>query len=198
MRDPIAARVPARRSRPSAPVQPAAPDPASPDVQPFDIVIANGHVVDGTGSPWYAADVGIRDGRIAAIGRLAGAAAKQTIDAPAASSRPGFIDMLGQSELTVLVEPTLPSKIFQGITTELTGEGGSAAPLERRDRQGRQGRLRPPEDHAGLAHLRAVLRARREAGARHQHGAPRRRDAGAAHGARRRRQAADARRSWIG
>jgi N-acyl-D-amino-acid deacylase len=97
--------------------------------QAFDIVILNGHVVDGTGSPWYAADIGIRDGRIAAIGRLAGAAAKQTVDARGKIVAPGFIDMLGQSELTVLVEPTLPSKIFQGITTEITGEGGSAAPL---------------------------------------------------------------------
>jgi dihydroorotase/N-acyl-D-amino-acid deacylase len=96
---------------------------------PFDIVILNGHVIDGTGSPWYAADIGIRDGRIAAIGRLAGAPAKQTVDATGKVVAPGFIDMLGQSEITVLVEPTLPSKIFQGITTELTGEGGSAAPL---------------------------------------------------------------------
>ena len=96
---------------------------------PFDMVIVNGHVVDGTGSPWYAADVGIRDGKIAAIGRLAGAPARQTVDARGKVVAPGFIDMLGQSEITVLVEPTLPSKIFQGITTELTGEGGSAAPL---------------------------------------------------------------------
>jgi dihydroorotase/N-acyl-D-amino-acid deacylase len=95
----------------------------------FDTVIVNGHVIDGTGSPWYAADVGIRDGRITAIGRLADAAAKQRIDATGRIVAPGFIDMLGQSELTVLVEPTLPSKIFQGITTELTGEGGSVAPL---------------------------------------------------------------------
>jgi N-acyl-D-amino-acid deacylase len=97
--------------------------------QALDIVILNGHVVDGTGSPWYAADVGIRDGRIAAIGRLAGAAAKQIVDARGKIVAPGFIDMLGQSEITVLVDPHLPSKIFQGITTEITGEGGSAAPL---------------------------------------------------------------------
>jgi N-acyl-D-amino-acid deacylase len=96
---------------------------------PFDILILNGHIVDGTGSPWYAADVGIRNGRVAAIGRLAGSAAKQTIDAGGRIVAPGFIDMLGQSELTVLVDPHLPSKIFQGITTEITGEGGSAAPL---------------------------------------------------------------------
>jgi dihydroorotase/N-acyl-D-amino-acid deacylase len=96
---------------------------------PFDILILNGHIVDGTGSPWYAADVGIRNGRVASIGKLAGSAAKQTIDAGGRIVAPGFIDMLGQSELTVLVDPHLPSKIFQGITTEITGEGGSAAPL---------------------------------------------------------------------
>ncbi len=58
-----------------------------------------------------------------------GAAARDRIDAKGSIVAPGFIDMLGQSELTVLVEPHLPSKIFQGITTEITGEGGSAAPL---------------------------------------------------------------------
>src|SRR5215510_2816856 len=99
---------------------------------PFDIVIGNGRVIDGTGSPWYAADVGIRGGRITAIGRLAEAPAAQTIDAAGKVVAPGFIDMLGQSELTVLVEPTLPSKIFQGITTEITGEGSSIAPLDDR------------------------------------------------------------------
>jgi dihydroorotase/N-acyl-D-amino-acid deacylase len=98
-------------------------------VPPFDLIVANGRVIDGTGSPWYAADVGIRAGRIAAIGRLDGARSSRRIDARGQIVAPGFIDMLGQSELTILVEPTLPSKIFQGITTEITGEGGSAAPL---------------------------------------------------------------------
>ena len=96
---------------------------------PYDVVIRNGHVIDGTGSPWYAADIGIRGGKIAKIGHLEGAAAKQTIDAHGLIVAPGFIDMLGQSELTILVNPHLPSKIFQGITTEITGEGGSVAPL---------------------------------------------------------------------
>lgn len=96
---------------------------------PYDVVIRNGHIVDGTGSPWYAADIAIRDGRIAAIGRLAGAPARRTIDARGMVVAPGFIDMLGQSELTILVNPHLPSKIYQGITTEVTGEGGSVAPL---------------------------------------------------------------------
>src|ERR1051325_4020105 len=95
----------------------------------FDIVITNGHIIDGTGSPWYSGDVGIRDGRIAAIGNLASASRTRTIDAHSKVVAPGFIDMLGQSELTILVDPRLPSKIFQGITTEITGEGGSIAPL---------------------------------------------------------------------
>lgn len=96
---------------------------------PFDVVIENGRIVDGTGSPWYAADVGIRAGRIAAIGHLAGAPATRRLDARGMVVAPGFIDMLGQSDLTILVNPHLPSKIFQGITTEITGEGGTAAPL---------------------------------------------------------------------
>jgi N-acyl-D-amino-acid deacylase len=102
----------------------AAPAPA-----PYDIVIEHGRIIDGSGSPWYAADVGIRDGRIAAIGQLAGAAATRRVDAHGLVVAPGFIDMLGQSEMTILVNPHLPSKIFQGITTEITGEGGSIAPL---------------------------------------------------------------------
>ena len=97
----------------------------------FDVVIRNGHIVDGTGSPWYSGDIGIRDGRIAAIGNLSETTRKRTIDAKGKVVAPGFIDMLGQSEVTILVDPRLPSKIYQGITTEVTGEGGSAAPLNR-------------------------------------------------------------------
>jgi dihydroorotase/N-acyl-D-amino-acid deacylase len=97
--------------------------------QTFDTVVTNGHIIDGTGSPWYSGDVGIRDGRISAIGNLSAASRKQTIDAMGKVVAPGFIDMLGQSEVTILVDPRLPSKIYQGITTEITGEGNSAAPL---------------------------------------------------------------------
>ena len=103
--------------------------PLAAQVPAFDLVIRNGHIVDGTGSPWYAGDLGIRGGRIAAIGRLDGAKAARTVDAAGAVVAPGFIDMLGQSDLTILANPTLPSKVFQGITTEITGEGGSPAPL---------------------------------------------------------------------
>jgi N-acyl-D-amino-acid deacylase len=109
-----------------APIAAAAQSPAA---QPFDIVITNGHIVDGTGSPWYSGQIGIRAGRIAAIGNLDGTPRTRTIDARGQVVAPGFIDMLGQSEMSILVDPHLPSKIYQGITTEVTGEGGSAAPL---------------------------------------------------------------------
>jgi dihydroorotase/N-acyl-D-amino-acid deacylase len=105
-------------------VSPAQSSPTS-----FDLVITNGHIIDGTGSPWYSGDIGIRDGRIAAIGNLSAGERKRTIDAGGKVVAPGFIDMLGQSELTILVDPRLPSKIYQGITSEVTGEGNSIAPL---------------------------------------------------------------------
>jgi dihydroorotase/N-acyl-D-amino-acid deacylase len=101
----------------------------APAAENFDVVITGGRIVDGTGSPWYSGDIGIVGGRIEAIGRLTAKGRRQTIDAQGKVVAPGFIDMLGQSELSILVEPRLPSKIFQGITTEITGEGGSVAPL---------------------------------------------------------------------
>ena len=112
--------------------------------KPFDVVILHGRIFDGTGSPWYSGDVGIRDGHIAAIGDLGNALAKQKIDAEGKVVAPGFIDMLGQSELTILVDPRLPSKIYQGITTEITGEGNSVAPVSD---------AMLSSDRAGYAHL---------------------------------------------
>ena len=111
----------------------------------FDLVITHGHIIDGTGSPWYSGDLGIRDGKIAAIGNLAAAPRKRTIDAAGKVVAPGFIDMLGQSELTILVDPRLPSKIYQGITSEITGEGNSIAPLNDAILQ---------SDHAGYEHYK--------------------------------------------
>ena len=105
---------------------------ARPATGGYDVIITNGHVIDGTGSPWYAADIGINDGKIAAIGNLSRDSSVTRIDAHGLVVAPGFIDMLGQSEMTMLVNPHLPSKIFQGITTEITGEGGSIAPLNDR------------------------------------------------------------------
>jgi N-acyl-D-amino-acid deacylase len=106
-----------------------APLEAREPAQPFDIVITNGHVIDGTGSPWYSGDIGIREGKITSIGNLSESPRNRTIDAHGMVVAPGFIDMLGQSEVTILVEPRLPSKIYQGITTEITGEGESIAPV---------------------------------------------------------------------
>jgi dihydroorotase/N-acyl-D-amino-acid deacylase len=98
----------------------------------FDLIFAGGRVVDGTGAPWVRADVGISGDRIAVVGNLSGAAAKRRIDATNLVVAPGFIDMLGQSEYNVLVDNRTASKITQGITTEITGEGRSIAPTNAR------------------------------------------------------------------
>ncbi len=114
----------------SAPPAPApAPAPSEPAAARFDVVIANGRVVDGTGAPWFTADVGLRGGRIAALGDLRDAETVQRVDAAGLVVAPGFIDLLGQSEFNVLVDNRVASKITQGITTEITGEGDSIAPV---------------------------------------------------------------------
>jgi N-acyl-D-amino-acid deacylase len=98
----------------------------------FDVIFTGGRIVDGTGAPWFRADVGIVGDRIAAIGELSRAAAERRIDASRLVVAPGFIDMLGQSEYNVLVDNRAASKITQGITTEITGEGQAIAPLNAR------------------------------------------------------------------
>ena len=98
----------------------------------FDVLIRNGRIVDGTGAPWFRGDVGINGDRIAAVGSLAGASATTTIDARNLVVAPGFIDLLGQSEFNVLVDGRAASKILQGVTTEVTGEGSSIAPVNDR------------------------------------------------------------------
>ncbi len=97
-----------------------------------DLIFAGGRVVDGTGAPWFRADVCVSGDRIAAVGDLARARAPRRIDASSLVVAPGFIDMLGQSEYNVLVDNRAASKITQGITTEITGEGSSIAPLNAR------------------------------------------------------------------
>src|SRR5262249_39839742 len=94
----------------------------------YDLLIRNGRIIDGTGDPWYAGDVAIRGDRIVAIGKLRNAKAKRVIDATGMVVSPGFIDMLGQSETALLIDNRSLSKLAQGITTEITGEGGSIAP----------------------------------------------------------------------
>ena len=97
--------------------------------QKLDLVIEHGRVVDGSGSPWFRADVGIQGDRITRIGDLHDVPAKLRIDARDHLVAPGFIDLLGQSELYLLADPRAESKIRQGITTELTGELGTVAPV---------------------------------------------------------------------
>src|SRR5882724_4761635 len=98
----------------------------------YDIIIRNGRVVDGTGRSAFNADVAINGDRVARIGNLRGAQAKRTIDARGRVVAPGFIDMLGQSEQFLLIDPRAMSKVMMGVTTEITGEGESIAPLNDR------------------------------------------------------------------
>ncbi len=97
-----------------------------------DLLFAGGRVVDGTGAPWFKADVCVVGDKITALGQLAGVSAERRIDASFLVVAPGFIDMMGQSEYNVLVDNRAASKITQGITTEMTGEGSSIAPVNAR------------------------------------------------------------------
>lgn len=98
----------------------------------YDLLIRGGRVVDGSGRAAYTADVAIKDDRIVKIGNLAQATATRTIDARGLVVAPGFIDMLGQSETYVLIDPRANSKVMMGVTTEITGEGESIAPINER------------------------------------------------------------------
>jgi N-acyl-D-amino-acid deacylase len=95
---------------------------------PYDLLIRGGRIVDGTGNPWFAADVAVRGEQIVAIGKLAGAKAKREIDATGLVVAPGFIDMHSHSDLLLLEDGHAQSKIRQGVTTEVLGEGSSAGP----------------------------------------------------------------------
>jgi len=100
----------------------------SPPAAQADILIKNGHVVDGTGSPWYQADVAITGDRIVYVGR-APVKAKRVIDAAGKAVAPGFIDMHSHSEFGLSLDSRALSKITQGITTEVMGEHLSAGPV---------------------------------------------------------------------
>jgi len=96
----------------------------------FDVIIKSGHIVNGAGNPWYKADIGISEEKIAAIGKLEKERATKIIDAKGLVVSPGFLDMHSHSDLALLINPKAESKIRQGITTEVIGNcGGSAAPL---------------------------------------------------------------------
>src|SRR5499427_911878 len=98
----------------------------------YDVLIRNGRIIDGTGNPWVSGDIAIRGERIVAIGHITGATAKRVIDASGMVVAPGFIDMLGQSEDSLLIDNRSLSKLSQGITSEITGEGASIAPQNAR------------------------------------------------------------------
>lgn len=95
----------------------------------YDLLLVGGTVVDGTGAPRRAADIAVSGDRIVAIGNLKGRTARRTVDVSGLIVSPGFIDMLGHSEATILVDPRGVSKVTQGVTTEITGEGSSIAPV---------------------------------------------------------------------
>jgi len=101
----------------------------------YDFMISGVRVVDGTGAPWFAGDIGVTGDRIESIGDLDKASAGKTIDATGLVAAPGFIDVQGQSEFNILVDNRAASKITQGVTTEITGEGSSIAPVNDRQRK---------------------------------------------------------------
>ncbi len=103
--------------------------PPTPDASPFDVLLTNARVIDGTGAAPFEADVGVRGDRIVAVGELQDRAAARTIDAAGRVVAPGFVDMMGQASLVLITDPpSAESKLRQGITTYLSGEGGSPAP----------------------------------------------------------------------
>lgn len=104
-----------------------------PSTDHYDLRIINGRIIDGTGSPAFKADVAVRGDRIVAIGNMTGWKSTRTIDAAGKIVSPGFIDLLGQSQTSVLFDPKLEGKVRQGVTTEVTGEGFSPGPITEAD-----------------------------------------------------------------
>lgn len=115
----------------------------------YDVIIRNGHIVDGTGNPWFAADVAVQNGRIAAIGRLAGAQATRVIDATGLIVSPGYIDLHTHSELPLLQDGTSQSKVRQGVTLDIMGESTSAAPRDGMKPQTSEGVVQDWTDFTG-------------------------------------------------
>lgn len=106
--------------------------------QQFDVLIRKARIVDGTGSPWYRADIGIRGQKIAALGRLTGATATRVIEAEGLVAAPGFIDIHNHSDDTLLIDGNAESMVRQGVTSVILGEGGSAAPVGGKQGGGRR------------------------------------------------------------
>jgi len=104
--------------------------PYAQQAAPFDVIVRGGHIVDGAGNPWVAGDVGIRNGRIAAVGSLANAQAARVIDAAGRIVAPGFIDLHTHSDVSVLADPLAESKVRQGVTLDVLGESTSVAPRD--------------------------------------------------------------------
>ena len=132
------------------------PEPASAQDPPFDLVIRNGRIVDGTGNPWSRGDLAIRGDRIAAVGRIpADAPARRTIDASGLVVAPGFIDAHSHSDWVLFEDGNAPSKVRQGVTTDVLGEDRSGGP--------HRGKLAPRPvairgETARLDHARRILR----------------------------------------
>ena len=96
----------------------------------FDIIVKNGFVVDGSGNPWFRADVGIKGGRISRIGRLRKGQGESVIDAEGKIVAPGFVDIHNHSDGSIIAEPLARSAVRQGITTIVIGNcGSSLAPV---------------------------------------------------------------------
>jgi N-acyl-D-amino-acid deacylase len=105
-------------------------DSPPPQDEPYDLLITGGRIVDGTGNPWFYGDLAVRGDRIAAIGHLSGAKARRTIDATGLIVAPGFIDMHSHSDYLLLEDGHAQSKIRQGVTTDVLGEGSSGGPYK--------------------------------------------------------------------
>lgn len=117
----------------------------------YDIVIKNGYVMDGSGNPWFKADVGLLNGRIAKIGRISASNAEKVIDAEGMFVTPGFIDIHAHSDLALIINNKADSKVRQGVTTEVIGNCGiSAAPLNRGNMELHRKHLKPNSKYVAL------------------------------------------------
>src|SRR5215510_13088627 len=94
----------------------------------YDVVIANGRIIDGSGNPWFYADLAIKNGHIAKIGKIDPKVGKRLIDAKGMVVTPGFIDLHTHSDMTVLADGNAESKVRQGVTLDVIGESATLAP----------------------------------------------------------------------